>query len=167
MVYLHPHHRDSEPPLASGLPHRPGLSGVPEARAARGDALYCLAHPDAPEKPTVDSQSILAAVEQLELANYESFECNGLNYLLILTDRTGEEDNHSPSSRFVSTAIDGSDIYLLESLFDEVKRRHVFYLIAENEFQQQGLEGKISHQLALRAEEDAFGPRSHSPLSTS
>lgn len=109
--------------------------------------------------PVVKAEELLNTVNHLKLQEGEKFSYNGTNFLLIFSDKTSESDDHAKAVFHTSTLIDGFDIYILDSVPDDEKRRMLFHEMLEANLRDQSLNNMEAHNLAVENEQKIFGDR--------
>lgn len=87
------------------------------------------------------------------------FSYNASNFLLFLT--TEEEvkemtEEGGDAWHHTSTAIDGRDLYMLESLSGEKRRKKLFHEILECNIRDQGFSLEEAHRIALKEVKEFF-----------
>ncbi len=112
------------------------------------------------KEPEILKDEALRTVSNLKFEDFESFSYHNINFLLILVTK---EDISGPGNQeeiflSASTATRGFDIYMLDTLSIEDKKRRIFHEIIEADLRKQGF-GEGSHELALKTEVDIFGER--------
>ena len=111
------------------------------------------------KKPEINLPELLRVLDHIKFEYGEEIHYNGTNFLLIPTDETDESDNHAEAVFHTSTAIDGFDIYLLNSLSGAEKRRRLFHEILEADLRGQGFEQDEAHDIAKTEEQKKFGSK--------
>lgn len=111
------------------------------------------------KQPEINAETIINVIENLKFEDYEQFEYNGTNFLLIF-DKEGESPQEVDGVEyFASTKIDGFDIYLLETLPKKEQKRRLFHEILECNLLGQGLDTRTAHEIATKNEQKIFGER--------
>ncbi|MDP3948504.1 MAG: hypothetical protein Q8Q17_00990 [bacterium] len=108
--------------------------------------------------PEIRSKELLDFVNNLQLDDYMEFSFNGSNFLLVYTTEEDVEKDGEDAWHHTSTAIDGSDIYILDTLPLEAKKRRLFHEILECNLADQGF-SKEAHKIAMDEEQKNFGNR--------
>lgn len=112
------------------------------------------------KQPEIDFKAILNVIDNLELTfdDYEAFEYMGTGFLIIPDDNP-ESLRESGGAWYInSTAIDGFDIYLQESLSKEQRKRRLFHEVLEiNLRDKQGFGQEDAHNIAQAKEQEVFG----------
>src|SRR3989338_2880294 len=99
-------------------------------------------------QPEINHDAILSVINNLSFEHYEQFQYNGVNFLLIFDKEEDSSKEIDGAEYFASTAIDGFDIYLLETLSREQKKRRIFHEILEIDLLRQGYDTKTAHRIA-------------------
>jgi hypothetical protein len=96
-----------------------------------------------------------SVISGLKFEDYEEFKFDGKNFLLLFF--SPEQKNENGEAWFsASTDIDGVDIYLLQTLPLEEKKKKLFHEVVEAWAQTNGFLGKESHNFALEQEKIFF-----------
>jgi hypothetical protein len=112
--------------------------------------------------PEIKVNELLSTIDNICWENGYEFSYNGTSYLLFLLTPAEHEQNesHEEAEYFESTGgTDGWDIYLLETLSDEKRRKKLFHEIAECNLRDQKFSNSEAHQIALQEEQKYFGKR--------
>jgi len=113
-------------------------------------------------RPEINIDELLATIDDIKWENGHEFSYNGTNFLLFLLTPAEHEQNesHEEAEYFESTGgKDGWDIYLLETLSVEKRRKKLFHEIAECNLRDQDFSNSEAHQIALEEEQKFFGER--------
>lgn len=115
-----------------------------------------------PRKPEIKIDELLSVLDSIQWEPMYKFSYNGSNFLLLLT--TEEEakemtEEGGDAWHHTSTAIDGRDLYMLESLSGEERRKKLFHEILECNIRDQGFSLEEAHHIALEEEQKIFGQR--------
>lgn len=118
------------------------------------------------EQQEISKDDALKIVNALKFDDYELFSYEGIHFLIILCrqDEIDSDENKEEVFFAQSTAIDGFDIYVLDSLSTEEKRRRVLHEVIEASLIKQGFDNKTAHGSALKVELDVFGKRTEKHL---
>lgn len=96
-----------------------------------------------------------SVINTLKLEEYEEFEFEGLEFLLLLFPP--EDLGVEGMAWFTkSTHIEGFDIYLLEILSSEDKKAMLFWGVVEAYLQWEGFDVEIAHKYALERQQEFF-----------
>lgn len=107
--------------------------------------------------PEIKSRELLHLINSLPLEHYGQFSFNGVGYTLLFFDKE-ELEGDDIAWNSASTAIEGGrDIYILETLSEEEKRKKIFHEILESDLYRQGFEMGQCHDIAARVDEEVFG----------
>ncbi len=119
-------------------------------------------NPEQNRKPELHSDALLALIDTLQWKSYFSFSFNRTNYVLIIKDTETVARGRAGASAeyFRSTAINGWDIYLHDTIPSPDRKRILFHEIMEINLRDQGFDQQEAHQVTLVEEEKQFGPRS-------
>ena len=111
--------------------------------------------------PEIKVDELLSVIDDIKWENGYGFSYNGTSFLLFLLTPAEHEQNESDEEAeyFKSTENDGWDIYLLETLSEEKRRKKLFHEIAECNLRDQHFSNSEAHQIALRVEQSIFGQR--------
>lgn len=112
--------------------------------------------------PEIKVDELLSTIDKIRWENGYEFSYNGTSYLLFLLTPAEHEQNESneEAEYFESTGgNDGWDIYLLETLSEEKRRKKLFHEIAECNLRDQKFSNSEAHQIALQEEQKFFGKR--------
>jgi hypothetical protein len=112
--------------------------------------------------PEIKVDELLSTIDNIRWENGYEFSYNGTSYLLFLLTPAEHEQNESneEAEYFESTGgKDGWDIYLLETLSEEKRRKKLFHEIAECNLRDQKFSNSEAHQIALQEEQKFFGKR--------
>lgn len=104
---------------------------------------------------------LLSIIDNIKWENGYEFSYNGTRFLLFLLTSAEHEQNESneDAEYFESTGKDGWDIYLLETLSLEKRRKKLFHEITECNLRDQDFTNSEAHQIALCEEQKVFGQR--------
>lgn len=110
--------------------------------------------------PEILKGEALKVVEDLKFEDFEEFKYNKTKFLLILISAEDFSNSSNKEEVFISasTSTRGYDIYMLETIPKEDKKRIIFHEIIEADLRKQGL-GESSHDLAKKTEIEVFGER--------
>jgi len=115
--------------------------------------------------PKILKEEALEVVNTISFEELEEFNYDGTNFLLMTFTQEELEQNPENEREDVffsaSTEIDGWDIYILDSLSVEEKKRRIFHEIIECDLISQGFETN-AHTKARQVEEEVFGKRGES-----
>ncbi len=111
--------------------------------------------------PEIKVDELLSTIDNIRWENGHEFSYNGTRFLLFLLTPAEHEQNESneDAEYFESTGKDGWDIYILETLSEEKKRKKLFHEIAECNLRDQEFSNSEAHQIALDEEQKIFGQR--------
>jgi len=110
----------------------------------------------------IKKEELVDLVNSLSFEDQEKITFNGSRYLLWLftEEDMNTGDEHEKVFYSASTADRGCwDIYMLENLSDAEKKRSMFHEILECNLKDRGFDESLTHELALKAEEEVFGQR--------
>ena len=112
------------------------------------------------KEPEIFKDEALRIVNGLKFEDFEDFSFHNINFLIILINKEdiGDSSNQEEIFLSASTATRGFDIYMLDALSVEDKKRRVFHEIIEADLRRQGF-GEESHKLATKTEVEVFGER--------
>ena len=112
-----------------------------------------------PQKiPELQSEELLGIIDGMKIQDGEQFTFNGVSYYLCLLNQ-GEAEHGGEDAFFnASTYIHGYDIYILETLPPEERKRKLFHEILEANITG-NLPSEQAHEIALQEEERIFGKR--------
>ncbi len=104
---------------------------------------------------------LLSVIDAIKWENGHEFTYNGTSFLLFLLTQAEHEQNesHEEAEYFKSTEKEGWDIYLLETLSAEKRRKELFHEIVECNLRDQYFSNSEAHQIAMNAEQNIFGQR--------
>jgi len=110
--------------------------------------------------PEINAENLLSFIDSIQWEQGYEFSYNGSNFLLDITDAETVARGQAglPAEYFKSTAIDGWDIYLHDTIPEAERKRVLFHEILEANLKDQGF-SKNAHQLALKEEQKIFGER--------
>lgn len=110
--------------------------------------------------PEIHSEELLNTIENVKWENGEWLEYNRLNYLLFLTDKGGDTVvGPDVDAFFTTSSIANFDIYIVESLPLQERKRMLFHELLEADLAAQGFKEEEAHAYALNEEEKVFGKR--------
>ena len=110
-------------------------------------------------RPEIKTQELISVIDSIKWEEDYEFSFNGSNFLLLL-DTEDESDPEVQGAEYhASTSINGWDIYALETLAGEERRRRLFHEILECNIKDQGFSHEIAHQTAFEEEQKKFGQR--------
>jgi hypothetical protein len=111
--------------------------------------------------PEIKVDELLSTIDNIRWENGYEFSYNGTSFLLFLLTAAEHMQNESreEAEYFKSTEKEGWDIYFLETLTDEKRRKELFHEIAECNLRDQYFSNSEAHQIALTAEQHIFGRR--------
>ena len=112
--------------------------------------------------PEIKVDELLLTIDKIKWENGYEFSYNGTSYLLFLLTPAEHEQNesHEEAEYFASTGgTNGWDIYLLETLSTEKRRKKLFHEIAECNLRDQKFSNAEAHEIALQEEQNLFGKR--------
>lgn len=111
--------------------------------------------------PEIKVDELLSTIDNIRWENGFEFLYNGTHFLLFLLTPAEHEQNESneDAEYFESTGKDGWDIYILETLSAEKKRKKLFHEIAECNLRDQEFSNSEAHKIALEEEQKIFGQR--------
>lgn len=108
--------------------------------------------------PEIKTDELLKVLESIEFEDYEGIHFNGTDFLLLL-DTEEEVDPESPATYKPSTAIDGYDIYIDETLSGKERDRALFHEILEANLLDQELSLDEAHEIAKEETQKTFYPK--------
>lgn len=113
------------------------------------------------KEPEIRVDELLATIDNIRWENGFEFSYNGTSFLLFLLTPAEHEQNESneEAEYFESTGKDGWDIYFLETLSAEKRRKKLFHEIVECNLRDQKFSNSEAHQIALNEEQKIFGKR--------
>ena len=114
------------------------------------------------KRPIIKVDELLSTIDKIRWENGHEFSYNGTSYLLFLLTPAEHEQNesHEEAEYFESTGEkDGWDIYILETLSLEKRKKKLFHEIAECNLRDQKYSNSAAHQIALEEEQKVFGER--------
>ena len=111
--------------------------------------------------PEIKVIELLRVIDSIKWENGYEFSYNGTCFLLFLLTQAEHQQNesHEEAEYFKSTEKEGWDIYFLETLTEEKRRKELFHEIAECNLRDQYFSNSEAHQIALKAEQHIFGQR--------
>lgn len=111
-------------------------------------------------KIEINSEELLKTIDEIEWEEHYEFSYNGSDYILLL-DTEEEADPETGGAEYhQSTATPGAwDIYILETLSGEERKRKLFHEILECNLKDQGIDHEMAHNTAKQEEEKTFGNR--------
>ncbi len=113
-------------------------------------------------KPEIKVDELLSTIDNIKWENGHEFSYNGTSFLLFLLTLAEHEQNesHEEAEYFESTGgKDSWDIYILETLSAEKRRKKLFHEIAECNLRDQDFSNSEAHHIALEEEQKFFGER--------
>lgn len=110
------------------------------------------------EQYTIKTQELLGFLDNFVPEEHEVFTFGGFDFQIIYLDE-GDSDNNQDVFWSASTEIGGYDIYLLESLSDDEKKRRLFHELLEIDLIEQGISADESHPIVEAEEKKVFGER--------
>ena len=114
------------------------------------------------KRPEIKVGELLSTIDNIKWENGHEFSYNGTSFLLFLLTPEEHEQNesHEEAEYFESTGgKDSWDIYILETLSIEKRRKKLFHEIAECNLRDQDFSNSEAHQIALEEEQKFFGDR--------
>ncbi len=113
------------------------------------------------KRPEIKVDELLSVIDNIKWENGYEFSYNGTKFILFLLTQEEHEQNESneEAEYFESTGEDGWDIYFLETLSEEKRRKELFHEIAECSFRDQEFSNADAHLIALEEEQNFFGKR--------
>jgi len=114
------------------------------------------------KRPEIKVGELLSTIDNIKWENGHEFSYNGTSFLLFLLTPAehAQNESHEEAEYFESTGgKDGWDIYILETLTLEKRRKKLFHEIAECNLRDQDFSNSEAHQIALEEEQKFFGER--------
>lgn len=113
------------------------------------------------KEPEIRIDELLSVIDNIRWENGFEFSYNGTSFLLFLLTPEEHEQNESneEAEYFESTGKVGWDIYFLETLSAEKRRKKLFHEIVECNLRDQKFSNSEAHQIALNEEQKIFGKR--------
>lgn len=107
------------------------------------------------QQPEIFKEEALEIINSLKFGDHESFTYHGTDFLIILCSQEDIDSSANKEEIVVTQSTiksGGYDIYILDSLSIDKKRRIVFYEIIKANLLDQGFKEVVAHRLAKEAE---------------